>query len=112
MYCSTCGKEINDDAVVCVGCGCLVQKASQSKKTPQTNTENKTQTALILGIVGIIFAWIFALVGHIASIIGIVIGIKEYKETNKMTGLVLSIVGEVCAIFSSIIGAVTLATAF
>jgi len=24
MFCSTCGKEINDSAVVCIGCGCKV----------------------------------------------------------------------------------------
>ena len=37
-------------------------------------------------------------------------GIKEYKETEKITGLTLSIIGEVCSIFSSIIGAVTMTT--
>lgn len=110
MYCSKCGKEIMDEAVVCPGCGCAIKNdvlphAVEIRK-------NNTQVSLILGIVGIIFAWLFALVGHIASIIGIIMGIKEYKETGKMTGLVVSIIGEVCAIFSSIIGAVTMASVF
>lgn len=26
MYCEKCGKEINDNAVVCVYCGCAVEK--------------------------------------------------------------------------------------
>ena len=26
MYCSKCGKEIRDDAVVCIHCGCAVEK--------------------------------------------------------------------------------------
>ena len=26
MYCSSCGKEINDEAVVCVHCGCDLKK--------------------------------------------------------------------------------------
>lgn len=68
--------------------------------------ESKTSVALILGIVGIVTAWFFALVGHIVSITGIVLGTMEYKRTKKIAGLVLSIVGEACAIISSIIGAV------
>ena len=113
MYCSVCGKEILDEAVICTGCGCMVKSPSvkEAVSTPSDN-QKKTQVSLILGIVGIVFAWLFALVGHITSIIGIVIGIKEYKETDKMTGLVLSIVGEVCSIFSSIIGAVVLSNVF
>lgn len=114
MFCSKCGKEMNEDAVVCIKCGCAIAPSARPNNitTPQTNTNSKTQVSLILGIVGIVFAWLFALVGHITSIIGIILGIKEYKETEKMTGLVLSIIGEVCSIFSSIIGAVALSSVF
>lgn len=113
MFCSKCGKEIADEAVICTGCGCAVNNSSINKTvSTSAKTEKKTSTSLILGIVGIVFAWLFALVGHITSIIGIVLGIKEYKETEKMTGLVLSIIGEVCSIFSSIIGAVAFSGIF
>ncbi|MBQ3135168.1 MAG: hypothetical protein IJB75_05095 [Oscillospiraceae bacterium] len=101
-YCTKCGKELMDESVICVGCGCSVVENKNPQFAPATQ---KPKAAMILGIVGIVFAWLFALVGHIVSIIGIVVGIKEYKTTEKMTGLILSIVGEVCAIFSSIIGA-------
>ena len=101
-FCTHCGNEINENADVCIKCGCMV------KKTPQ----HQAKVSLILGIIGIVFAWLFALVGHITSIIGIIIGIKEYKETEKMTGLILSIIGEVCSIFSSIIGAVAFSSIF
>ena len=78
--------------------------------TPQSTPESgkKTQVSLILGIIGIVFAWLFALVGHIVSIIGIVIGIKENRETGKNTGLVVSVIGEVCAVVSSLIGIVSM----
>ena len=104
MYCSVCGKEINDNAVICTGCGCSVKRPASQDEAKKEST--KTSASLILGIAGIIFAWFFALVGHILSVTGIILGIKEYKTTEKMTGLVLSIIGEVCSIFSSIIGAV------
>ena len=109
-FCTHCGSEINDNAVVCIKCGCAVECKNVSD--PSYHSENKASASLILGIVGIIFAWLFALVGHITSIIGIILGIKEYRETEKMTGLVLSIVGEVCSIFSSIIGAVAFSSIF
>ena len=31
MFCNKCGKEINDDAVVCVGCGCAVNESKALK---------------------------------------------------------------------------------
>ncbi len=113
-FCTHCGNEVNEHAAVCIKCGCAIAPSARTNSitTSQTNTDSKTYMSVILGIIGIIFAWLFALVGHITSIIGIILGIKEYKETEKMTGLVLSIIGEVCSIFSSIIGAVAVSSIF
>ena len=105
-YCSKCGKELRDEAVFCPGCGCAVSSTTQNGYAP---VQESSKAAVVLGIIGIVFAWLFALVGHITSIIGIVLGIKEYRNSGKMAGLTLSIIGEVCAIFSSIIGAATMA---
>ena len=101
-----------DKAVICPSCGCVIKKDVIKTSISPSETNKKTQTSVTLGIIGIVFAWLFALVGHIISIIGIILGIKEYKETEKMTGLILSIIGEVCSIFSSIIGAVALSGLF
>ena len=84
QFCTHCGKEVADGATVCMNCGCPI---------PQKP---------------VVAAWLFALIGHITSIIGIIIGVREYKETNNELGLVLSIVGELFSILSSIIGAITL----
>lgn len=114
-YCRYCGKQLFDEAVFCPGCGCAatVRPVTPPPVNPRPVTavpvsnENKVSVALILGICGIVLAWLFALLGHGASIVGIVFGAKEYKETGKITGLTLSIVGEVCSIISSLIGVVT-----
>lgn len=107
-FCTKCGKEIMDEAVVCVHCGCMVSDVNSDQTVYDANaTAKKAQVSMILGIVGIVSAWLFALGGHICSIVGIVIGIKVYKQTQKTAGLVLSIIGEVCSFFSSIIGVVT-----
>lgn len=81
-----------------------VVKDTPPAKESNNNSSGKTQVSLILGIIGIVFAWVFALVGHILCIIGIVKGVKENKETGKNTGLIVSIIGEICAIISSLVG--------
>ena len=33
MFCSKCGKEINDEAVVCIHCGCATANMQKQEKT-------------------------------------------------------------------------------
>ncbi len=110
MYCPVCGKEIREEAVICPGCGCAVNGKAQAPAGNQTQKE--AQVSVILGIIGIVAAWLFALAGHIVSIVGIVFGVREYKSSGKMTGLVLSIIGEVCSVISSLLGIVLMSGLF
>ena len=34
MFCSNCGKEINDNAVMCVTCGCATKNSQSAQNTP------------------------------------------------------------------------------
>lgn len=119
-YCANCGKGLEDNAFFCDSCGHQFTNNQQPSFQQQQQImfgqnvpqNKKNHTSLILGIVGIVFAWLFAIVGHALSIVGIILGIKEYKENNNISGLAVSIVGELCAILSSIIGAVTMASLF
>ena len=110
-FCTYCGNEVNDNAVVCVKCGCQIPRV-QHVLHDTTEEKSVAHVSIVFGILGIVFAWLFALVGHILSIIGIVRGVKEYKDTARISGLIFSIVGEVCSVFSSIIGAITMAYFF
>ena len=127
LYCSVCGNPLPDGATFCTGCGCVISGVvhdvnaygnanpnAYNYYTPSyvqpTYAPKKIQVSLILGILGIIFAWLFALIGHIVSIVGIVIGVKEYNETHSSVGLVLSIIGEACAILSSAMGVIIYAS--
>ena len=39
MYCSKCGKEINDEAIMCIHCGCAVEnKKSVTNQSDASNT--------------------------------------------------------------------------
>ena len=48
MFCSKCGKEINDDAVVCVHCGCATgnfKKEDKEKETPIIINNNNSASS-------------------------------------------------------------------
>ena len=113
-YCTICGNELFDEAVVCPRCGCLApNNNAQNPQNPQNNgTSNKFQISIILGIIGIVFSCLYALFGHIASIVGIVLGVKEKKETGSSLGLILSIIGEACSILSSVLGILLILSLF
>ena len=49
-----------------------------------------------LGIVGFVFAWFLAIIGHGAAIAGIVLGVKENKETGNKNALKICILAEMC----------------
>ena len=61
MYCRKCGKEIDDEAIVCIHCGCAVQ---ETKKDTEQDT-SKTG-------IGILMGWLLGL-------IGLIIGLCLYK---------------------------------
>lgn len=80
------------------------EPAPVAPKANKTEKAKKTSAALILGIIGFVFAWLLAIVGHILCIIGIILGVKEKKDNGSSAGLVVSIIGEVCAVISSLLG--------
>ena len=52
MYCPKCGNEVNDDAEVCVHCGCSLTKTKPEYKESKTGLG--VVMALFLGIIGLI----------------------------------------------------------
>lgn len=60
MYCSNCGKELNDNAVICPGCGVPTGKNG----IPAQEKMN------VLAIVGFVLAFFIPVAGLICSIIG------------------------------------------
>lgn len=114
-YCSHCGAELTDDAVICLKCGCPAQAPTATVATqPKLNT---------LALVGFIFSLVsgtvsllmlmasdsssgafviglpFAIAGLVCSIIGLV-KTRRNNERGKgfaITGIVVSAV--VCALW-------------
>ncbi|MBQ5321422.1 MAG: hypothetical protein J6K88_05155 [Oscillospiraceae bacterium] len=103
-FCTYCGKEIADEAVICLGCGCNTQKANsftspRATAPPQEiiieDTEPQLATwAKICGIVSFFIGW-FAL-----GITAIVLACMSKDETNG-TMCSSAKVGYVCGIVST-----------
>lgn len=105
-YCANCGKEINEEADVCLNCGHKI------KKSPVNNIQ-KTN---IYGLIGFIlsmlafFTSFFVIGGFIAigSLILSIVGLNTAKKLNEgkgysIAGLVFSIVSLVISIIYWII---------
>lgn len=66
MYCPKCGKEIVDDAVVCVHCGRAVSNNNQTHNPEHDNS--KTGLGVVMGL--------------FLGLIGLVIGLCLYPENT------------------------------
>ncbi len=92
-YCSYCGKELLDEAVLCVGCGCAVARPAQ----PQTGCSNESLLQklsarvrtngiiwLVIGCLqilgGIFFNWFLLVVG----VLNIVSAIQDLNFSNTV----------------------------
>ena len=77
MFCSGCGKEIPDDAVICIGCG----RAVKPVKAPEEKWTTGVMVALVIGSI------LIPLIGIISGVIGLT------KDVNKNQGAILLTIG-------------------
>lgn len=73
MYCTNCGKEIDDKAVVCPHCGVATINFGKTNYFYETKKHN------ILAIVGFALSFFIAIAGLICSILG-------YKNAPQYNG--------------------------
>ena len=106
-YCRYCGSQIGNEAVICVHCGCVVEKASNT--TTNDFNEPDSKSTLVISILGFVLCWI-PLIGLILSLIGL----KKVSNVSMKVGLDndsdtiqaskgLSITGVVCSFLFTII---------
>lgn len=89
-FCPNCGKQLDDNAVLCPQCGTTFQNGNQT-----TYVEKKSNG---MAVAGFILSFFFALLGLIFSIIGL----KKSKETNSGKGL--SIAGIIISTLNMVVG--------
>ena len=87
-YCTKCGKQIMDEAVICVHCGCKVEIIT----TTATNAEHNSSEPPKLPTLALTFSFLVPVVGLILGIIGCsTISDAAYKKTCT-NAIIISIV--------------------
>ena len=98
MFCSKCGKEVNDEAVVCIHCGCAIE----NKKASTANSNDAPSTGLAL------LGFFIPLVGLILYLINKDTAPLKAKSAGKgaLIGFCVSLVLSILygAILGSLIG--------
>lgn len=92
MFCKNCGKEIDDNAAVCVHCGVLTTTQQQAP----VNDESKKNT---MATVGFVFSFLVAIVGLICSIIGL-----NRASKQGLNGKGLAIAGIIISAANMLLG--------
>lgn len=73
-YCSHCGNEIMDDAVVCVKCGCSTTPNNQFVSTPPNFIQQLSDRVKINGIIWLIIGILQALLGLTINWVLLIVG--------------------------------------
>lgn len=96
MYCTNCGKEIDDDARFCSYCGAKTdnyQIAVNYQPTNEVKPEQKTNGLAIAGfVVGIVSLWLGVFFG-ITSVTGLILSTyakKNREKYNRCNGLAVA----------------------
>ena len=96
MFCKNCGKEINDEAVICVGCGCSVKNESTPTTTQDYQYPIESTT---IANCALIFAFLVPIVGVILSIIGLTKYRTPEFRSRCVTSLIVSTIVWVVSFF-------------
>lgn len=107
MFCKNCGKEIDDNALVCPNCGVATEKMQQEAAITATAEAPATKKVNVCAILGLIFSilafvgiWVFGwlfYIGAPAALVLSIVGIVMSKKLNNGKGL--AIAGLVVTIF-------------
>lgn len=114
-FCTHCGKEVMDDAVICPNCGCSVQydenpqggaAPQNTAPQPQYRAPAPVDSYSTLSIVGLVLSFFMPLVGLIVSIMAH----NEAKNTGSIksqsmskAGIIISAIEMGIAVFTVII---------
>ena len=102
MFCKNCGKELDDNAVICPNCGVPTDKLYAQQPLSEPKKINGIGIAgFVVGLLGLLGGnYLFLIPGIIGLILSIV-GVVHMKKCNSANGLAVAglIVGIVSFIF-------------
>ena len=113
MFCLKCGKEIDNNAMRCPYCNCPTENAGEAIDTNTIDPSMKSAksfgiAAIVLGGMGILWAWLIAIFGWILGGVGLALALvgrnkNQFEKTCKI-GLILSAITLGFSLINSVIG--------
>ncbi len=113
MFCLKCGKEIDNNAMRCPYCDCPTENSGDTINITTVEPSTKSAksfgiTAIVLGALGILWAWLLAIFGWILGGVGLALALVG-RNNNKLEntckiGIILSAVALGCSFVSSLLG--------
>ena len=97
-YCTHCGAELLDEAVICPKCGCWVNPASKSDQA-KAKTNACAIVGFILSMVSILFLTSFWNLLALSGLIVSSIGLRQIVKNDEQKGKGLAISGVVVGAF-------------
>lgn len=91
-YCSHCGAQVDDDAVICPKCGCQVGALAEAKPQTTAPVQTESKAPQVLGILSIVFGALGGWLGLICGIIGLAIDKEKKYKTLNVIGICLFVV--------------------
>ena len=98
-FCTHCGNELNENAVICTKCGCAVEGGMFSK----TAAEPQRSSFSTISIIGFVLSFVCSIAGLICSVIAYNKAKSESDESSKkfaVAGIIIS----ACALGLALIG--------
>ena len=102
MFCSKCGKEISDDAVICPNCGVPTNNYNGVSTKPKSNTDDAGNVNT-MSIIALVMSFIIPLVGCILGMIYVRKAIAVDDEPSKKKCMVAMCIGGLLFALSIII---------
>lgn len=98
MYCKKCGKEIDDNAVVCPNCGVPTEKYQQQNNTAEAApVEKKFNVCALIGFILSLCCWvlmwfttIFYWIAFVAALTLSIVGLVFVKKLNTGKGFAIA----------------------
>lgn len=92
-FCTHCGNELMDEAVICPKCGCQAENYNVNNRNGSQSSSGESLSTL--AIIGFVFAFVQSIVGLICSIIAYKNAVAEGNEKSKSfakCGIIISAV--------------------
>ena len=109
-FCTKCGYELTDEAVICMGCGCIVGGAATPPRQETAASEKPSDRPSVLPAV---FNFIFTIVTTltlgllILSISALTVYVSDYGDVYLYPNAVLAVMAWLCSFSSLAFGVVS-----